>query len=124
MSHHKDKKKKTKHRGFWLSLVLVLMGISSLLSVFLILNYVQVPGTQPNYPWLLAGLFVATVAKLVAVVGIWFWEKWALYIYAGSVVATIAIGLMLTGTWLFTFNEVLPLAILGWLLKDKYDNFD
>jgi hypothetical protein len=43
--------------------------------------------------------------------------------FAVSVVVSVIIGLMLTGWWLIVFNEVLPLAILGWLIRDKWSNF-
>lgn len=116
------KKSSAKQHGFWLSFVLILMVIINLLTLALIIGQAKSPQSM-NYPYLMAGLFIFTAAKIVSAIGIWFWERWALYVYAGSVIGTIVIGLLLTGTGLFAFNEILPLAILGWLLKDKYDNF-
>ena len=116
------KKSSAKQRGFWLSFILILMALINLLTLALIIDRVQAPQSM-NYPYLMAGLFIFTAAKIVAAIGIWFWERWALYVFAGSVIGTIVVGLLLTGTWLFAFNEVLPLAILGWLLRDKYDYF-
>ena len=114
---------KKQERGLGLSIWLVLLLLMNLLTLVLILGRARGPETL-SYPYLMAALLILSAAKVVSVIGIWLWERWGLYVYAASVVGTIAVGLMLTGTWLFAFNEVLPLAILGWLLKDKYDNFD
>ena len=116
------KRNSKKERGLWLSLMLVVIVLMNLLTLALIVGRAKGPATV-SYPYLMAALLVFSAAKVVAAIGIWVWERWALYVYAGAVIGTIAIGLMLTGTWVFAFNEILPMAILGWLLKDKYDNF-
>ena len=116
------KNKKHKQRGTFLSIVLVLIVLMNLLTLALIVGRAKSPEIM-SFPYMMAALLILSAAKVVAAIGIWMWERWALYVYAGAVVGTIVVGLILTGTWLFAFNEILPLAVLGWLLKDKYDNF-
>jgi cytochrome c oxidase subunit IV len=121
-SGHMTKKSTKKERGLWLSIWLILIILMNLLTLVLIVDRIQQPETM-SFPYLITALFVFSAGKVVAAIGIWVWERWALYVYAGAVVGTIVIGLMLTGTWLFAFNEALPMAILGWMLKDRYDYF-
>ena len=120
MSKHKTKSHPK--RGLALTIWLVILLLSSLLTVILVLDKVNSPEGSAT-PFLLAALFLAAIAKLVGVIGIWFWEKWGLYLYAGGVVLAIVAGLMLTANWLLPLNEVIPLAILGWLIRDKWEAF-
>ncbi len=111
-----------KERGLWLSIWLILIVLVNLLTLALIVDRANQLEAM-SFPYLMAALFVFSAAKVVAAIGIWVWERWALYVYAGAVIGTMVVGLVLTGTWLYAFNEILPLAILGWMLKDKYDYF-
>ncbi|MGB2909578.1 MAG: hypothetical protein WBD56_13230 [Anaerolineales bacterium] len=114
-SHHVE-------RGFWLSLVLILIMIHSIFSIWFVYNAQQDPNAMTT-PWLIGALVLVAIAKFFAAIAIWNWKKWGLYLFAVSVVVSVIIGLMLTGWWLIVFNEVLPLAILGWLIRDKWSNF-
>lgn len=118
-----SKKVTKKERGLWLSIWLILIVLMNLLTLVLIVDRVNQPQAM-IFPYLIAALFIFSAAKVVAAIGIWVWERWALYVYAGAVIGTMAVGLVLTGTWLYAFNEILPMAILGWMLKDKYDYFE
>jgi len=116
---------KTSHhieRGFWLSLVLILIMIHSIFSIWFVYN-AQQASTATSTPWLIGGLVFVAIAKFFAAIAIWNWKKWGLYLFAVSVVLSVILGLILTGWWLIVFNEVLPLAILGWLIRDKWPNF-
>ena len=116
---------KTSHqieRGFWLSFVLILIMIHSILSIWFVYNAKQASDATSTQ-WLIGGLVLVAIAKFIAAIAIWNWKKWGLYMFAISVVVSVIIGLLLTGTWLIVFNEVLPLAILGWFIRDKWPNF-
>ena len=116
---------KTSHqieRGFWLSLVLILIMIHSIFSIWFVYNAQQDPSAT-SAPWLIGALVLVAIAKFFAAIAIWNWKKWGLYLFAVSVVVSVILGLILTGWWLIVFNEVLPLAILGWLIRDKWSNF-
>jgi hypothetical protein len=109
-------------RGTGLTIWLVLLVIQSALGIYLIMDLTKRP-EDPSRPYLLAALFILTAAKLAGVLGIWLWKNWGLYLYAGAAVGVAAIGLVMTGTSLFVFYELLPVAITAWLLRGKMKHF-
>ncbi len=68
-------------------------------------------------------MILHNLANIVAAAGIWFWKKWALYIYAGSAILALVAGLISVGAW-SVFYMVLPVAIVGWLLRTKWNFFE
>jgi hypothetical protein len=89
-------------RGCWLTGWLILMlihGIISSLLVFYLRN--QAGGDSPIW---LGLLLLVSIAIIVATVAIWYWQRWGLILYAVSI-------------------GILPLAILGYLIKDKWAAF-
>ena len=116
------KKPQQVERGTGLTIWLALLVIQSALGIILIMDLTNRP-EDPSRPYLLAALFVLSAAKLLGVLGIWLWKRWGLYAYAGAVVGIAIIGLALTGTALMIFYELLPVAITGWLLREKMQDF-
>jgi hypothetical protein len=123
MTSKNKKSSNSKERGTWLSIWLILIILHSILSVILIIDLTKQPDAT-TLPWYLSLLFIAAVAKIVAAVAIWLWERWGLYLYAGAILVSTIIGILMTGTLLIVFNDVLPLAILGYLLRNKWDYFN
>jgi hypothetical protein len=74
-------------------------------------------------PPLLGVLLLLALADIVAALAIWFWQRWGLILYAVTVVISIVIGLVVFRTQLWVFHEIIPLAILGYLVKDKWADF-
>ena len=114
--HHKD-------RGFWASFWIIIFGLQSILYIFLIHDWLYQADTIDK-PILLAGLILVTIADLVGLAGIWFWKKWGWYVFLISSVASIALGLMATGTLFIAINKIIPFAILGWVYRGRTDNFE
>jgi hypothetical protein len=113
---------KRKERGIGLTIVLVLVMIHSILTIFAYLRYTNNP-TSNIAPWILTALFLAGVAKFVAAAAIWMWERWGIYLFLGATLVNVAVGILLTGTTLIAFNEILPVAILAWLVRDRMQDF-
>jgi len=113
---------KRKERGTGLTIVLVLIMIHSILTTFAYLRYTQNP-TNSITPWILTALFIAGVAKFVGAAAIWMWERWGIYVFLGATLVDVAVGILLTGTTLIAFNEILPVAILAWLVRDRMHDF-
>lgn len=108
-------------RGCWLTGWLILMlihGIISSLLVFYLRN--QAGGDSPIW---LGLLLLVSIAIIVATLAIWYWQRWGLILYAVSIGISIVVGLVLTRTQLWVFHEIIPLAILGYLIKDKWAAF-
>ena len=112
-----------KERGTWLSLWLILIMIQGLIASGLIW-YLRAQNNESSPVWMLAILFVLGIADIVAAIGAWNWKKWGLWLYVVSTVAGIAVGLVLTRTQLIVFHDIIPLVILGYLVKDKQQWFD
>jgi hypothetical protein len=74
-------------------------------------------------PPLLGVLLLLALADIVAALAIRFWQRWGLIHYAATVVISIVIGLVVFRTQLWVFHEIIPLAILGYLVKDKWADF-
>lgn len=110
-----------KERGIWLSLILVVMALHGIFGT--ILYYTIRTQEALDRPWIISLMVVHSLANVIAVIGIWFWKKWALYIYAASTVLAIFVGLISIGGW-SVFYMILPFAILGWMLRTKWDFFE
>jgi hypothetical protein len=113
-----EKKKPKKVRGFWLTAALVVMAIHGIFATYL--YYTQAHNPTIQLPWLLGLMVLHSLANVVAAVGIWFWKRWALYLYAASTVLAMVLGLMSVGFYSL-FYMFLPLVIIGWLLRTKWD---
>ena len=122
MTNKKGKKSTHKKRGIWLSAWLILLAVFGVLSVLLINDFLS-SGNEVLRPYLLVGLFFVAIAKIIAIVGIWNWKKWGLQLFGIAVIFSVVIGLLITGNWLISLNEVIPFAILGWLVRDKWAYF-
>ncbi len=51
-----------------------------------------------------------SLANVIAAVGIRYWKKWALYVYAASTIVAVVVGLLTVGVW-SVFYMVLPFVI-------------
>ena len=117
----KAAKQKPKVRGTVLTILLVIMALHGLIAGYF--YYFNSKDTASlDRPWILSLMAIHFFANVVAVVGIWYWKKWGLYVYAASTVLALVVGLLSVGIW-SVFYMVLPLAILGWVLRTKWDYF-
>jgi hypothetical protein len=114
-------KQKAKVRGTILTILLVVMGLHGVLAGYFYYAY-RMDTAFLDRPWILILMSVHFLANVIAAVGIWYWKKWALYVYAASTVLALVVGLISVGIW-SVFSIVLPLAILGWVLRNKWSYF-
>lgn len=123
MSKGKQPHSGTKERGALLTIWLILMILDSIFSSYLI-YYLRQQQQMSSPAWIWTLLVAVAAAKIVAAVGIWFWRKWGLWLYAISVAGGIVAGLALTASQLIVFHDVIPLLITGYLVKDKRPYFE
>jgi hypothetical protein len=116
-----NKKSAGIERGGWLSAWLIFLLLHSLFSAWLI--YYLRRGPSANSSLWLALLALVAIANVVALIAIWNWQRWGLVLYVIATIASIAIGLMLTGTQMIVFQQIIPPVILGYLIKDKWARF-
>jgi lipoprotein signal peptidase len=118
---NKKKQAVKKNRGTLLTIVLVLMAVHGIFAAILYSTMSTAPEVQR--PWIITMMVVHFLANVAAAVGIFYWKKWGLYVYAASTILALVAGLISIGIW-SVFYMVLPLAILGWMLRNKWDYFD
>jgi hypothetical protein len=111
-----------KERGTWLTLWLVLIAIHGVFASTLIWYLRNQEGlTSPWWVWVT--LFLTALADIVAAIVVWNWKRLGLWLYAISTTLGIVAGLVLTASQLVVFHDIVPLVILGWLVKDKQSYF-
>lgn len=113
---------KKKERGIGLTIVLILIMIHSILTIFAYLRYTNNPQSSLT-PWVVTSLLIIGVAKFVAAAALWMWERWGIYLFLACSLALVAIGLVLTGSLYVAINEIIPVAILAWLMRDRMQDF-
>lgn len=111
-----------KERGTWLSLWLILILLHGILASGLIW-YLRAQRNDPSPSWVLIILFLLAIADIVAAIAAWNWKRWGLWLYAISTASGIVVGLVLTASQLIVFHDIIPLVILGYLVRDKRDHF-
>jgi len=119
-THRSQKKPVRKERGFWLTLALVLMVVTGLVAAYFY-NAAKDPSVERV--WILSAMVIANLLDVAAAVGIWFWKKWGLYVYAVASILALVAGLVSVGM-LASFYLVMPVAIVGWLLRTKWSYFE
>jgi cell division protein FtsW (lipid II flippase) len=120
----KGQKAPVKTRGTLLTIALVVIVLHGLAAAVFYAAARQdaLSTAYVSRPWLIALMSLHFLLNVVAAVGIWFWKKWAIYIYAASTILAVVVGLLSIGIWSI-FYMVLPFVILGWLLRTKWDYF-
>lgn len=121
VSSSKKKMQVKKTRGTALTIALVVIVVHSLLAAVLYYGLSNAPEVQR--PWILGLMVVHFLLNIVAAAGIFYWKTWGPYVYAASAIIALVVGLVSIGAW-SVFYMVLPVAILGWLLRTKWDYFE
>ena len=111
-----------KERGVWLTIALVLMAVHGIVAAYFYGTAKM--GAYPNAQnWVVSLMVIHSLMNIIAAIGIWFWQRWALQVYAASAVLALIAGL-LTGYGMYSaFYMILPVAIVGWLLRSKWEYF-
>jgi hypothetical protein len=120
----KPQSKPRKTRGTWLTIALIVIVLHGLAAAVYYAAS-KVDSAYMDRPWLISLMVVHFLANVLAAVGIWYWKKWGVYIYIGSTILAVIVGLITTGLGMVSiFYFALPLVIVGWLLRTKWDYFE
>lgn len=111
MSKHQNKE-----RGAWLSILLIFIMTHGAFATFLVLDFLK-QQYAPSRPIILVSLIFISVATFISAIAIWFWKKWGLYLYVISTIVSMAMHLIMTGSLLVLFYDIIPPAILAYLLN-------
>jgi len=120
----KDKKpvKVKKERGAVLTVLLLLILVWSAFTTWVAYTNLKAD-YGPKQQWVLPVLFLVSVADVVAAFGMLYWKQWGIYLYGISRVVAATVHLVLTGSLLVVFADLLPVSILAYVIqlqrKDK-----
>lgn len=109
-------KHQNKERGTWLSILLILIMIHGAFATYLVLDLLK-QQYAPSRPIIIASLIFISVAAIISAIAIWFWKKWGLYLYVIATIVGMATHLVMTGSLLVLFYDIIPPAILAYLLN-------
>ena len=107
---------KTKTRGTVLSVLLVLIFLHALLATAVVYSTLKEQFAAAT-SWVLPVMGLVSLAGIVAAVGMWYWKKWAITLYLVTSVIAMVIHLMLTGSLLVVFYDLLPVSILAYVIN-------
>ncbi len=110
-----------KERGIFLSTFLILVIASGIFQAAIYIVERR-QDSELTMPILLFLGIVHAVLNIIAVIGIWNWKKWGVWIYLASAVLGVIIGVIAVGPIAF-FSMLLPAIILGYLISAKWSWF-
>ena len=110
-----------KVRGGGLTILLILIFLHSLLATAIAFSYLKAEYVGST-SWILPLFSLISVAGIVAAVGMWYWKKWGIYLYAAISVVQAVIHILLTGSTIVVFYDLLPVAILGYVITLQSKN--
>ena len=110
-----------KVRGGGLTILLILIFLHSLLATAIAFSYLKAEYVGST-SWILPLFSLISVAGIVAAVGMWYWKKWGIYLYAAISVISAVIHILLTGSTMVVFYDLIPVAILGYVITLQSKN--
>ena len=111
-----------KERGVLLATFLILVIASGIIQAVLYVAQRR-QDADLTMPIILALGIVHAVLNVIAAIGIWNWKKWGVYLYIGSSVLGVIIGVIAVGPIAF-FSMLLPVILLGYLIAAKWSWFE
>lgn len=121
MSKKSKQTQVTHHRGTFLTILLVIMALHGLVATYLYYS-IRMDNSTISRPWLLTLMAIHSLANVISAIGLWNWKMWGWKLYIASTILSLVVGLVGVGMW-SVFYMVLPLAIVGWALRTKWDYF-
>ena len=109
------KKQIHKERGTLLTVLLVLIFLHAVVATYL--GYITLKDEYIRTTWVLPLMTLVSVAGIVAAIGMWYWKQWGIILYAITCVIQAAVHLMLTGSLLVVFYDILPVSILAYVIN-------
>ena len=106
VAHHKK-------RGFMLTVALALILADAILTAVLMIVYRKDNIDESQVPLFLGLAVLAALAAVAGAVGMWFWKRWAVYLYLVAVAGSVVVGVVAYASVFAAFHAVIPLLLLG-----------
>lgn len=111
-----------KQRDPWLTFLLLLVAFHGLFATYFFYT-LRVEEAIISRPWILTLMMIHSAANVIAAVGLWNWKMWGWKLYVLSAALALVVGLVSVGIW-SVFYMVLPVAIIGWVLRTRWNQFN
>jgi len=110
-------------RGTLLTIALVLVVLHG---IFVFAVYWATIGNMGREaaPWTLTVLGLAAAADVIAGIAMWFWKKWGMYLYFIATAVKTVVTLAMTGSLMMVFAGLLPMIIVGYIIKPHLKHFN
>jgi hypothetical protein len=109
-----------KKRGTALTIALIIIVLHGAAAAIAYSSMSTGPDVQR--PWIISMFVIHFLANIVAAIGIFLWKKWGISLYAASSILGVVAGALGVGLWSI-FYLILPLVILGYIVKSKLKFF-
>lgn len=121
---HPPAKEIKKERGGWLTAALVWIIIRNAIVAVWIFTLGKNDNVTTGTVMTVLLILVA-LSDAISGIGMWYWKKWGLYLFAVSTVAGIVLHTLVLGAFVIFYDITGP-AILGYILstQDKYRYFE
>ena len=115
----------TQERGGCLTAWLIVVLIANALIAFYYLT--SGAAMQQVYPSISPAIFlflaVIGVVNIVSAIGLWTWHKWGFYLFAATSVITLVINIGIGLPVVSSLTGLIGVAILWYLLRNKWQAF-
>lgn len=108
-------KQPKKEHGWLLTVIYALIILHGIFAAVLVSSYPRNGIVVPR-PYILPILIANALLDVVAALAMWYWKKWGLILFGITSVVSIVIGLMFTGNLFVIFYQILPFAILIYII--------
>ena len=109
------KKPARKERGTLLSVLIILIALHSVIATYV--GYSSLKDAYVSTPWGLPLLTAVSVAGIVSAAAMWYWKQWGITLYAIVCIIQAGVHLMMTGSLMVVFYDILPVAILAYVIR-------
>lgn len=102
-----------------LTVALALILADAILTAVLMFVYRKDNIDETQVPIFLGLAVLFALTAVAGAVGMWFWKRWAIYLYLVAVVGAIVVGVVAYASTFAAFHAVIPLLLLGAGLSTK-----
>ncbi|MCA9871325.1 MAG: hypothetical protein KC487_13235, partial [Anaerolineae bacterium] len=92
---------------------LALILADAILTAVLMIVYRKDNIDESQVPLFLGLAVLAALAAVAGAVGMWFWKRWAVYLYLVAVAGSVVVGVVAYASVFAAFHAVIPLLLLG-----------
>lgn len=108
-----------KKRGPMLTVALALILADAILTAVLMFVYRKDNIAESQVPIFLGLAVIFGLIAVAGAVGMWFWKRWAVYLYLVAVAGSVVVGVVAYASSFAAFHAVIPLLLLGAGLSTK-----